>query len=85
MAPYTTGGLAGGMALGGHIRRENYEFIGVKGPLPTSAFSCGLDLCPRGLDPVIHGEHTFRTLLGGCIPEFTYLEGQEPSLITSCG
>ena len=29
IAPRTVGGLAHGMAHGGHIRHENYEFIGV--------------------------------------------------------
>ena len=39
MAPRTNGGLAGGMAYGGHIHRENYGFIGAKGqrPRPLSA------------------------------------------------
>jgi hypothetical protein len=45
MAPRTAGGLAGGMAHGGHIRRENYEFIGVKGPTPVFAYNRGPDLC----------------------------------------
>ena len=36
MAPSTIGGLAGGMAHGSHIHRENYGFIDAKGPAPRS-------------------------------------------------
>jgi hypothetical protein len=50
-----------------------------------STFSHGLDLCPRDLDPVVHGGHTLRTALGGNILEFTYIGGTVPSLITSHG
>ena len=82
IAPRTAGGLAGGMALGGHIRRENYEFIGVKGPAPASALGRGPDFHPSDLDPVVHGGHTLRTALGGCIPEFACPEGLVPSLTT---
>ena len=34
MAPRTAGELTGRMAHGGHIRRNNYEFISIKGPAP---------------------------------------------------
>ena len=82
MAPRTAGGLAGRMAHGGHIRRENYEFIDVKGPTPASALGRGPNFHPSDLDPVVHGGHTLRAALGGCIPEFTYPEGPVPSLTT---
>ena len=36
MAPRTVGGLASGMAHGGHICYENFEFTGIKGPAPAS-------------------------------------------------
>ena len=85
MASCTAGGLARGMAHGGHNHHDNYEFVNIKGLASASAFSCGLDLHPRDLDPVIHGGHTLKTALGGYIPKFTYLEGLVPSLIISCG
>ena len=85
MAPRTTGGLAGGMAHGGHIHRENYEIIDAKGPAPTSAFSRNPDFHLRSLGLMAHGGHTPRTALGGCIPEFIYLEGPLPSLVPSRG
>ena len=37
MAPRTVGGLSHRMALGGHIRHENYEFTSGKGPAPATA------------------------------------------------
>jgi hypothetical protein len=85
MAPHTVGGLAHGMAHDGHIHHKNYEFISAKGLAPMSAFSRGPDLHPRDLNPVAHGGHTLRTALGGCILEFTYLEGPAPSIITGRG
>ena len=66
MAPCTSSRLAGGMAPSGHIRRENYEFIGVKGSAPASAFSRIPDLHSRDLDPTAHDGHTLGTSLGGC-------------------
>ena len=39
MAPHIVVELAGGMAHGGHIHHENYEFIGIKGLVPASAYS----------------------------------------------
>ena len=80
MAPHIVGGLACGMAHGGHIRHENYEFIGIEGPAPVSASSCGPDLYTRDLDPVDYGGHTLGTAHGGCILEFTYVGGQGPLL-----
>ena len=85
MAPRTVGGLAHGMAHGSHICCENHEFIGVKGPAPSPAFSRGSDLHPRDLDTAVHGGHTPGTALRGYILEFTYTEGLVPSLITGCG
>jgi hypothetical protein len=85
MAPHTVGGLAHGMDNNGHIHHKNYEPIGAKGPAPMSAYSHGIDLHPRNLDPTAHDGHTLGTPLGGCIPEFTYTEGPVPSLITGCG
>ena len=78
MAPRTVGGLARGMAHDGHIRHENHEFIGVEGLAPMSAFSHGLDLRSRDLDPVAYGGHTLKTALSGSILEFTYIGGQYP-------
>jgi hypothetical protein len=49
MPPHTVGGLAGGMAHGGHIHRENYGFISIDEPVPTSAFSHNPDLYWRCL------------------------------------
>ena len=83
MAPCMADGLASGMAHGGHIHRENYGFIGAKGPVPTSAFSHSPDLHLGNLGPVAHDEHTPGTTLGGCIPEFTDPEGLVPSLVAS--
>ena len=54
MTPRTVGGLAGGMAHGGHIHHEDYEFAGIEGPAPAPTFSHGLDLRSRNLDPVVH-------------------------------
>ena len=50
MAPCTNGGLAHGMAHGGHIHLENYEFTGVGGLATTSTFSHVPDLRIRDLD-----------------------------------
>ena len=77
--------LAREMAHGGHIYHENYEFIGVKGPAPASAFSRSPDLHSIDLDPMAHSGHTLGTPLGGCIPEFTYPEGLVSSLINGRG
>jgi hypothetical protein len=66
------------MASTGHILLGSHVVNHTKGSAPTSAFGYGLDLCPRGLNPVIHGEHTLETLLRGCILEFTYLGGLAP-------
>ena len=85
MAPRTAGGLARGMAHGGHIRHENYEFIGVKGPPPASIFSHGPDLHSGDLDSMVHGGHTLRTALGGYILECTHVRVPLPSLITGHG
>jgi hypothetical protein len=85
MAPRTVGGLAHRMAHGGHIHHENYKFIGAEGSAPASAFSHGRDLRPRDLDPAFHGRHTLRIALSGSIPEFTYIGGPVPSLVTSHG
>ena len=56
-----------------------------KGLAPTLTFSYGPDLCPRGLDPMIHGGQTLGTPLGGYILEFTYPQGLGPLLITGYG
>jgi hypothetical protein len=85
MAPRIAGGLTGGMARGGHIHRENYGFIGANKPTPTSAISHSPDLHPGNLSSVACGRQTPETTLGGCIPEFTYLEGPVPSLVASRG
>jgi hypothetical protein len=76
MAPCTFGGLAHGMAYDDHIRHENYEFGGVQGPTPMSAYSHGLNLHHGDLRPVACGRHTLRTALCASIPEFTYEGGQ---------
>ena len=73
MAPRTAGGLAGGIARGGHIHRENYGFIGANGPAPVSTISHSLDLHLGNLSSMARGGHTPKTTLGGYIPEFIYL------------
>jgi hypothetical protein len=73
MAPPTTRGLAGGMAHGDHICRENYEFTGIGRLALASAFSCIPDLCSRDLDLVVYDGRTLETTLSGSIPEYTYI------------
>jgi len=85
MAPHTAGGLVYGMAHGGHIHRENYGFIGSKGPVPASAFSHSPNFHLGNLGPTAHGGHTPRIAHRGCIMEFTYPEAPVPSLIASRG
>ena len=85
MAPCTAGGLASEMARGGHIHRENYWFIGAKGPALASTISHSPDLHLENLSSVARGGHTVGTALGGCIPEFTNPEGPVPSLVASHG
>jgi hypothetical protein len=50
-----------GMASSGHIPLRNYAIDHLRGPAPAFAFSCGTDLCPRGLSPVTHGGHILGT------------------------
>ena len=78
MAPRTNGGHAHGMAHGGHIRHENYEFTGVGGPAPMFAFSRIPDLRSGDLDPVVYGGRTLGTTLNGSIPKSTYIGGPYP-------
>jgi hypothetical protein len=78
MAPRTIGGLTGRMADGGHISCENYEFTGIGGPAPASAFSRTLDLCYGDLDPAVYGRRTLGIALSGSIPEYTYIGGLYP-------
>ena len=78
MAPRTAGGLAGEMALGGHIRRKNYEFTSIKGPAHATARGYDPNLCHRDLGHVAHNGHTLRTTSSGSILEFTYQRGQYP-------
>ena len=85
MASHTIGGLAGGMARGGHIHRENYGFIGSKGSVPTSAFSRSPNFHLGNLGPTAHDGHTPGIAHRGCIMEFTYPEAPVPSLIASHG
>jgi hypothetical protein len=85
MAPRTIGGLTGGMAHGGYMHHENYEFIGANGPAPASAISHSLDHHLGNLSSVAHGGHTPEIALRGCIPEFTNPKGPLPSLIARCG
>ena len=75
MAPRTTGGLVGGMAHGGHIRHENYEFTSIKGSALVSTNGHGPNLYNRDLGPVACGGHTLRTTPDGSILEFTYVGG----------
>ena len=84
-APRTTGGLAGGMACGGHIHRENYGFIGANGPAPMIARGYDPNIYHRDLGHVAHSGHTLGTTSGGSILEFTYLEGPVPSLTVDHG
>jgi hypothetical protein len=80
MAPCTIRGLTHGMAHDGHIHHENYEFTGVGGPTPVSAFGRVLDLCSEDLDPMVYDRHTLRTTLSGSILESTNIGGQVPRL-----
>ena len=82
MAPRTVGGLAIGMAHGGHIHSENYEFTSIKGPTPMSSYGHGPNLRHGDLGYVSRHRHTLRTAPGGCILEFTYMGGPTPSLAT---
>ena len=85
IAPRTIGLLAHGMARGDHIRHENYEFISVEGPPPTSTHGYDPNLYHRDPGHVAYSGHTLETTSGGSILEFTYLEGLVPSLIAGCG
>ena len=85
MAPRIAGGLASGMAHGGHIHYENYGFIDAKGPAPMFAISNNPDLHLRNLGPTAYGGHTLGTAHGGCILECTHVRGPMPSLITGHG
>jgi hypothetical protein len=78
MTSHTANELTGRMTCGGQICHENYEFIGVKGPVPTSAFGRGPDLYLESLDPTACGGHALRTVLGGCILELTRKGGPMP-------
>jgi hypothetical protein len=66
------------MAHAGHIHHKNYEFTGVKGLVPASAFSRGLDLRLGDLDPVAHDRHTLGTAPSSSILVFTYIGCQYP-------
>ena len=85
MASRTVGGLIGGVAHGGYIHRENYEFTSVEEPAPMSAFRHALDLRFGDLDPMVYGGRTLGTTLSGSIPKSTYIGGTVPSLITNHG
>jgi hypothetical protein len=85
MAPHIIGGLTGGMAHGGHICHENYEFTSVGGLAPMSVFSRNLDLCYRDLDLVVYSGRTLKTTHSGSITEYTYVGGPIPTLITNHG
>ena len=85
MAPHTIGGLAHGMAHGGHIRHKNYEFTSIKGLAPVFALSHGPYLHLGDLDSMVHGGHTLRITLRGCILEFTCIGGLAPSHVTGHG
>ena len=85
MARRIVGGLAGGMAHDSQIRHENYEFTGVGGPAPASAYSRIPDLHFRNLDPVVYSRRTLRTATDISIPEFTYIGGPAPSLAAGHG
>ena len=76
MAPRTIGGLAYGIAHSGHIRHENYEFIGIEGPAPAFAFNRNLDLHSGDLDPMVYDRHTLGTTLSRHLPRLV------PSLAT---
>ena len=64
------------MALANHIPLGNDMVDHLRGPAPAFAFSYGLDLCPRGLDPMIPNEHT---------PEVHLCRGLAPSLFIGHG
>jgi len=74
MAPRSAGGLAGGMALSGHICRKNYEFTSIKGPAPVTARGYDPNLCHRDPGHVARSGHTLGTTSGGSILVFIYLE-----------
>jgi hypothetical protein len=67
--------LTRGMASTGHILLGNHDVNHTKGQMPASVLSCDPDLRPVGLDPMVHGGHTLKTTLEGCIPECTHVRG----------
>jgi hypothetical protein len=78
MAPRTISGLARGMALGGHICHENYEFTGVKGSVPAPTYSHDPNLHHGDLRYLARSGHTLGTAPSRSILEFTYIGGQHP-------
>lgn len=85
MAPRTVGELARETAHGGHIRHENYEYTGVKGPAPASAYGHDPNLRHGDLGYVAYHGHALGTAPSGNIPEFTYIGGPVPSPTTRHG
>jgi hypothetical protein len=77
--------LTRGMASTSHILSRNHAVNLTKGPVPVSALGHGPYIHFKNLRPMAHGRHTLKTALGGCISEFIYLEGPEPSLVISRG
>ena len=85
MAPRTTGELAGGMAHSDHICCKNYKFMCIKGPAHAPTRCYDQSLYHGDLGRVARSGDPLRTAFGGCILEFTYLEGSVPSLVASRG
>jgi hypothetical protein len=73
------------MASTSHILSRNHAVNLTKGLVPVSALGHGPDIHLKNLRPVARGGHTLKTALGGCILEFIYLEGPEPSLVIGRG
>ena len=67
MDPCIVDGLVGGMALGGHIHRKNYEFTSITGLAPTTAHGYDPNLCHRDPVHVARSGHNLKTGSSGNI------------------
>ena len=73
------------MASTSHILLGNHAVNHTKELTPVSALGHGPDPHLRNLGPVAYDGRTLETTCGGCILEYTYLEGLVPSLVATHG